>query len=186
MRWKMISASINNDLIVACGGINFLGDPKTDCWKLDFTFSKPRWTSMQSLSGETGKYSREDFDELFSFSSERRRGLGSRAGQAVRDGRQPGHSVRLHRQHGGLRPGRGPVDGGGEPHHHPGLALRCWGRRGEHHRDGRLRSPGAGPAAQHRLRPLDQAGRPAASPGPARLRSRHPPGPERSDGGGGR
>ena len=35
---------------MACGGINFLGDPKTDCWSLDFSFVKPRWTVMQSLS----------------------------------------------------------------------------------------------------------------------------------------
>lgn len=50
MRWKMVSASIDEDTVVACGGINFLGDPKTDCWRLDFSFSKPRWTAMQSLS----------------------------------------------------------------------------------------------------------------------------------------
>ena len=52
MRWKMISASITDDLIVACGGINFLGDPKTDCWKMEFEFNRPRWGSMQSLSGK--------------------------------------------------------------------------------------------------------------------------------------
>jgi len=50
MRWKMVSASIDEDTVVACGGINFLGDPKTDCWRLDFSYSKPRWTAMQSLS----------------------------------------------------------------------------------------------------------------------------------------
>ena len=50
MRWKMVAASISPELIVACGGINFLGDPKTDCWSLDFSFVKPRWTVMQSLS----------------------------------------------------------------------------------------------------------------------------------------
>jgi len=50
MRWKMVSASIDEETVVACGGINFLGDPKTDCWRLDFEFSKPRWTAMQSLS----------------------------------------------------------------------------------------------------------------------------------------
>ena len=52
MRWKMISASISKKLIVACGGINFLGDPKTDCWKMEFQFNKPRWIEMKSLSGE--------------------------------------------------------------------------------------------------------------------------------------
>lgn len=46
----MISASITDDLIVACGGTNFLGDPKTDCWKMEFEFNRPRWGSMQSLS----------------------------------------------------------------------------------------------------------------------------------------
>ena len=53
MRWKMISASIDRDLVVACGGINFAGTPKTDCWRMEFVqFSRnPRWTSMQSLSG---------------------------------------------------------------------------------------------------------------------------------------
>ena len=52
MRWKMISASISKDLIVACGGINFLGDPKTDCWKMEFVFNRPRWTNMKSLTGQ--------------------------------------------------------------------------------------------------------------------------------------
>merc|ERR1719233_957087 len=50
MRWKMVSASIDEDTVVACGGINFLGDPKTHCWRLDFSYSKPKWTAMQSLS----------------------------------------------------------------------------------------------------------------------------------------
>jgi len=50
MRWKMVSASIDEDTVVACGGINFLGDPKTDCWRLDFDYSKPRWTAIQSLT----------------------------------------------------------------------------------------------------------------------------------------
>lgn len=48
----MISASITKDLVVACGGTNFLGDPKTDCWKMEFVeYSKhPRWTPIGSLS----------------------------------------------------------------------------------------------------------------------------------------
>ena len=36
--------------MVACGGVNFLGDPKTDCWRLDFSFNRPRWTDMPSLN----------------------------------------------------------------------------------------------------------------------------------------
>merc|ERR1711881_471778 len=35
---------------VVCGGINFLGDPKTNCWKLEFTNGEPSWNSMASLS----------------------------------------------------------------------------------------------------------------------------------------
>ena len=35
---------------MACGGVNFLGDPKTDCWRLDFSSSRPRWTDMAPLT----------------------------------------------------------------------------------------------------------------------------------------
>ena len=49
-RWKMITASVEERHVVACGGVNFLGDPKTDCWRLDFSFNRPRWTDMPSLN----------------------------------------------------------------------------------------------------------------------------------------
>jgi len=49
-RWKMITASVEERHVVACGGVNFLGDPKTDCWRLDFSFNRPRWTDMASLN----------------------------------------------------------------------------------------------------------------------------------------
>jgi hypothetical protein len=48
-RWKMITASVTERTVVACGGVNFLGDPKTDCWRLDFSFNRPRWTDMPPL-----------------------------------------------------------------------------------------------------------------------------------------
>jgi len=52
MRWKSVAASLDKDTIVVCGGINFLGDPKTDCWKLVFPRpdSSPIWERIASLA----------------------------------------------------------------------------------------------------------------------------------------
>ena len=48
-RWKMIAASVSEREVMACGGVNFLGDPKTECWRLDFSFNRPRWVDAPGL-----------------------------------------------------------------------------------------------------------------------------------------
>lgn len=57
MRWKMVAATLGGDTVLVCGGINFLGDPKTTCWALQLqpppgtkdTFT-PSWREMEGLS----------------------------------------------------------------------------------------------------------------------------------------
>jgi len=49
MRWRMISATIDRDLVMSCGGVNIFGDPKTDCWQLSLRPPPPTWKTAPSM-----------------------------------------------------------------------------------------------------------------------------------------
>lgn len=50
MRWRMIASNIDQERVLACGGVNVFGDPKTNCWLLQFPASgHPFWTPTQEM-----------------------------------------------------------------------------------------------------------------------------------------
>ncbi len=59
MRWRMVTSAVDRDTVLTCGGVNIFGDPKTDCWALEFPSngvprrdsrsSGPEWRKAASM-----------------------------------------------------------------------------------------------------------------------------------------
>ena len=52
MRWRMVTNAIDRDRVLTCGGVNIFGDPKRDCWTLEFSSGGDRsasWRKSRSM-----------------------------------------------------------------------------------------------------------------------------------------